>query len=189
MLTVCNAADDSLIYLQYWPFCIEIKDLHFFCCRLHCTLCSEFHTYQSLIWANYNVVITVQFEDFFLLWGLYFPLSSFSILFLSFKVFSFVPLSVCGFLSLTDCFWIEAPKYIYFLIKILEFIWVFCTQSLCSLQWMCPCIEMKIKFKCVFCFGWNALCHYYILVFILPVIFRGCDKLHISCKKCILLSS
>lgn len=37
----------------------------------------------------------------------------------------------------------------------------------CGLQWTYTCIGRKIKFKCNFCFGWNAWCHYYILVFIL----------------------
>lgn len=101
-------------------------------------------------------------------------LSPFSSHFSSPQVFSFVPLSrcqVCGlvfflFVTLTDCFWIQALKQTYFGVS--ELSCVFCSQyRVCSLQCTYSCIEMEIKFKCEFCFGWNTQCHYYILALIL----------------------
>lgn len=85
-------------YVCYiWIF-VQIKDLIFSVVR--CILLwsyLEFHTYQTLMWTNYNVSNAVQFAilSFFSVWS--FPLFHWMRV-----VFSF---------SCTDYFWIQAWKF------------------------------------------------------------------------------
>lgn len=158
-----------LLYLDLY---LEIKDFNFFCSRMHFALAvfriSHVSKPNMNKWHCCHCSAICRLLPAF---GVAFlPLSTFSILSFFSKVFSFVPLHwVCFFhLSLITSRSQHQNRFLfYFFLNKNTWSYLGLLHSVCSIQWTYSCIERKIEFKCEFCFGWNARCHYYILGFIL----------------------